>query len=75
MDANALEALNHSLECNLKQRVWEFELNEHKWAKCVLGMAKEPSHMSSTYIYSPQHKASRYVQLAQVLRTRGRSVP
>jgi hypothetical protein len=25
-DANALERLNHSLECDLKQWVWEFEL-------------------------------------------------
>jgi hypothetical protein len=40
MDANALEPLNHSLECNLKQRVWEFELEDHKWAQCVLGTAK-----------------------------------
>jgi hypothetical protein len=32
---------------------------------------REPSHMSSTSIYSPQHKHRRYVQLAQLLRTRG----
>jgi hypothetical protein len=31
--------------------------------------------MSFTSIYSPQHKPSRYVQLAQVLRTRRRSAP
>jgi hypothetical protein len=31
--------------------------------------------MSSTSIYSSQHKASRYVQLAHILRTRGRSAP
>jgi hypothetical protein len=31
--------------------------------------------MSSTSIYSPQHKPSHYVQLAHVLRTRGRSAP
>jgi hypothetical protein len=30
MDANALEALSHWLECNLKQRVWEFELEDYK---------------------------------------------
>jgi hypothetical protein len=40
MDANALEALNHSLECNLKQEVCEFELEDHKCAQCMLGMAK-----------------------------------
>ena len=33
------------------------------------------SHTSSTSIYSPQLKHSRYVQLAQLLRTRGRSAP
>jgi hypothetical protein len=31
--------------------------------------------MSSTSIYSPQLKPSRYVQLAQLLRTRGLSAP
>jgi hypothetical protein len=31
--------------------------------------------MSSTSIYSPQLKLSRYVQLAQLLRTRGWSTP
>jgi hypothetical protein len=31
--------------------------------------------MSSTSIYSPQLKPSRYVQLAQLLRTRGESAP
>jgi hypothetical protein len=31
--------------------------------------------MSYTSIYSPQHIYSRYVQLAQFLRTRGRSAP
>jgi hypothetical protein len=31
--------------------------------------------MRTTSIYSPQHKASRYVQLAHILRTRGRSAP
>ena len=31
-----------------------------------------PQHTSSTSIYSPQLKPSRYVQLAQLLRTRGR---
>jgi hypothetical protein len=31
--------------------------------------------MSSTSIYSPQHKTSHYVQLAHVLRTRGRFTP
>jgi hypothetical protein len=31
--------------------------------------------MSSTLIYSPELKHSRYVQLAQVLRMRGRSTP
>jgi hypothetical protein len=31
--------------------------------------------MRSTSIYSPQHIHSRYVQLAQLLRTRGRTVP
>jgi hypothetical protein len=40
MDANALEPLNHSLECNLKQRVREFELEDHKWAQWMLGMVK-----------------------------------
>jgi hypothetical protein len=30
MDANALEPLSHSLECNLKQQVSEFELEDHK---------------------------------------------
>jgi hypothetical protein len=40
MDANALGTLNLSLECNLKQRVWESELEDHKWAQCMQGMAK-----------------------------------
>jgi hypothetical protein len=40
MDISALGPLNHSLECNLKQRVWEFKLEDHKWAQCVLWMAK-----------------------------------
>jgi hypothetical protein len=31
--------------------------------------------MSSTSIYSPQLKPSHYVQLAQLLRTRGRPAP
>jgi hypothetical protein len=31
--------------------------------------------MVSTSIYSTQHKTSHYVQLAQILRTRGLSVP
>jgi hypothetical protein len=75
MDANALEALNHSLECDLKQQVWECELEDHKWAQYVLGMAKRDlTHELHFYLY-PQHKASRYVQLAQVLRTRGWSAP
>jgi hypothetical protein len=39
-DANALHLLNHSLECDLKQQVWEFELEDHKWAQCMLGVAK-----------------------------------
>jgi hypothetical protein len=34
-----------------------------------------PQHMSSTSIYSPQLKPSRYVQLAQLLRSRGRCAP
>jgi hypothetical protein len=33
--SNALGALNHSLECNLKQEVWEIELEDYK---CMLGM-------------------------------------
>jgi hypothetical protein len=36
---------------------------------------REPSHMSSPSIYSPPHNSNRYVQLAQFLRTRGRSAP
>jgi hypothetical protein len=40
MDENALETLNLLLECNLKQSVWESELEDHKWAQCVQGMAK-----------------------------------
>jgi hypothetical protein len=34
-----------------------------------------PSHMSSPSIYSPLHISNRYVQLAQLLRTRGWSAP
>jgi hypothetical protein len=40
MDANALGTLNLSLECNLKQGVWENEWKDHKWAQYVQGMAK-----------------------------------
>jgi hypothetical protein len=40
MDANALGTLNLSLECNLKQRVWESELEDHNWAQCMQEMAK-----------------------------------
>jgi hypothetical protein len=40
MDANSLGALNLSLECNLKQGVWENEWEDHKWAQSVQGMAK-----------------------------------
>jgi hypothetical protein len=36
---------------------------------------REPSHTSSTSIYSPQHIHRRYVQLAQLLRTHERSAP
>jgi hypothetical protein len=36
---------------------------------------REPSHTSSPSIYSPPHISNRYVQLAQFLRTRGRSAP
>jgi hypothetical protein len=36
---------------------------------------REPSHMSSPSICSPLLISNRYVQLAQLLRTRGRSAP
>jgi hypothetical protein len=36
---------------------------------------REPSHTSSPYIYSPPQNSNHYVQLAQILRTRGRSAP
>jgi hypothetical protein len=36
---------------------------------------REPSHMISPSIYSPLHISNRYVQLAQLLRTRGRFAP
>jgi hypothetical protein len=34
---------------------------------------REPSHTSSPSIYSPPHNSNRYVQLAHILRTCGRS--
>jgi hypothetical protein len=40
IDANALEDLNLSLKCNLKKNVRESELEDHKCAQCVIGMAK-----------------------------------
>jgi hypothetical protein len=36
---------------------------------------REPSHTSSPSIYSSLHISNRYVQLAQLLHTRGRSTP
>jgi hypothetical protein len=36
---------------------------------------RELSHTSSPSIYSPPQKSNCYVQLAHILRTRGRSAP
>jgi hypothetical protein len=55
IDANALGTLNLSIECNSKQRVCESELEDHKYAQYVLGMAERAlTQEHPFYLYAPK---------------------